>query len=89
LAYHFENDIFGTIIFEVEEVDLPALVKEYAAMFEVGWRYGWPRGWEKEKEQIEVFARRLGMRAFELSSSYGMRGWIIAKSMSKIRKEAN
>lgn len=89
LAYHFENDLFGTIIFDVEEVDLAVLLKEYAPMFEAGWRYGWPRGWEKEKEEIEIFARHLGMRAFELSSSYGMSGWIIAKSMSKVRKEAN
>jgi hypothetical protein len=57
-------------------------------MFEDGWRYGWPRGWEKEKEEIEVFARRLDMRAFELSSSYGMSGWILARRMSKIKKEA-
>ena len=83
LAYHFENDLFGTIIFDIEEVDLPALLKEHAAMFEAGWRYGWPRGWEQEKEPVEIFAGRLGMRAFELSSSYGMRGWVIAKCMSK------
>jgi hypothetical protein len=89
LAYHFENDLFGTIIFDIVEIALPALLKEHAAKFEVGWRYGWPRGWEKEKEEIEIFARRLEMRAFELSSSYGMTGWVIAKSMSKIRKDAN
>jgi hypothetical protein len=89
LAYAFENDLFGTIIFDIEEVDLAALLKEHAAMFEAGWRYGWPRGWEKEKETIGAFTTRLGMHAFELSSSYGMSGWIIAKQMSKIRKEAN
>ena len=84
VAYHFENDLFGTIIFDIEEVDLAALLKEHAAMFEEGWRYGWPRGWQKEKEEIEAFARRLEMRAFELSSSYGMSGWVIARCMSKI-----
>jgi len=89
LAYDFENDLFGAIIFDVEEVDLSALLKEKASMFEDGWRWGWPRGWEKEKEEIEVFVRRLEMRAFELSSSYGMSGWILARRMSKIKKEAN
>src|SRR4051812_44144662 len=89
LAYYFENDLFGTIIFEVEEVDLSALLKEYAVMFETGWRYGWPRGWDKKKEEIEAFVRRLGMRGFELSSSYGMSGWVVARSMSKIRKDAS
>ena len=89
LAYDFENDLFGAIIFDVEEVDLAALLKEKATMFENGWRCGWPRGWEKEKEEIEVFSRRLEMRAFELSSSYGMNGWVLARRMSKIKKEAN
>ncbi|MFM8682673.1 MAG: hypothetical protein ACKOEG_02655, partial [Chthoniobacterales bacterium] len=28
LAYDFENDLFGTIIFDVKEVDLSALLKE-------------------------------------------------------------
>jgi len=89
LAYHFENDLFGTIIFDIEEVDLTALLKEHAAMFEKGWHYGWPRGWEKQKEEITDFARRLDMRAFELSASYGMSGWIIARRMIKIKNEAN
>ena len=89
LAYEFENDLFGAIIFDVKEVDLSALLKEKAAMFDDGWRYGWPRGWEKEKEEIEVFARRLEMRAFKLSSSYGMSGWILARCMCKIKKEAD
>jgi hypothetical protein len=89
LAYDFENDLFDTIIFDVKEADLSALLKEKAAMFEDGWRYGWPQGWEKEKEEIEVFVRRLEMRAFELSSSYGMSGWVLARRMSKIKKEAN
>ena len=86
LAYDFENDLFGTIIFDVKEVDLSVLLKEKAAMFEGGWRHGWPRGWERDKEDIEVFVRRLEMRAFELSSSYGMSGWVLARRMSKVQK---
>jgi len=84
LAYHFENDLFGTIIFDVEEVDLSALLKKHVALFEAGWCHGWPRGWEKDKETIEVFVRRLNMRAFELWASYGMQGWVLANRMSKV-----
>jgi len=87
LAYHFENDLFGTIIFDIEEVDLNALLKEHAQMFELGWRQGWPRGWDSRKEDIESFTQRLEVRAFDLSSSYGMSGWVIAKRMIKIKKE--
>jgi len=86
LAYHFENDLFGTIIFDIKEVDLTVLLKDHAMMFEAGWRYGWPRGWQKEKEDIATYVKRLDLRAFEVASSYGMSGWVIAKHMEKSRK---
>jgi hypothetical protein len=86
LAYHFENDLFGAIVFDVREVDPGALLRENADMFEEGYRWGWPRGWEKDKEGIEEYVRRLNMRAFELDASYGMRGWVLAKQMTKIAK---
>ena len=89
LSYDFENDLFGTIIFDVKEVDLPALLKENVAMFEDGWHYGWSRGWERDKKDIDVFVRRLKMRAFELSSTYGMSGWVLARRMSKVQKGNN
>lgn len=86
LAYHFERDLFGTIIFDFEEVDLCTFLKERAPMFEDGWRHGWPRGWDKRKEEIEAYVTRLEMRAFELTSSYGMDGWVLAKRMKKESK---
>jgi hypothetical protein len=89
LAYCFEHDLFGAIIFDVEEVDLTALLDANAQRFEDGAQWGWPRGWEKRKETIQAYTARLGMRAFELSSSYGMSGWVIGKEMRMISKAAN
>jgi len=86
LAYHFENDLFGTIIFDVKEVDLTELLKENTTLFDNGWRYGWPRGWEKQKEDITDFVIRMDMRAYEISASYGMTGWVLARKMNKIKK---
>jgi hypothetical protein len=39
-------------------------------------------------ESIEVYVTRLEMKPFVLSSSYGMHGWILAKSVSKSLKQA-
>jgi len=86
LAYYFEHDVFGCILFDVCEIDTATLLKEEAARFEDG-RWMWPRGWEREKESLETYVGRIGVVAFEVSSSYGMSGWVLAKSMSKIRKE--
>lgn len=88
LAYHFENDLFGTIIFDIDEVDIARLLDDNASRFEQGWRYGWPRGWEKQQETLVGYVKRLGMRAFELSSSYGMTGWVIAREMTKVTNES-
>ena len=87
LAYDFEHDCFDAIILDIEEVDLAALLKDHAAVFEEGARWGWPCGWEKRKETIGAFANRLKMRAFELSPSYGMSGWVIAARMTMVDKQ--
>jgi hypothetical protein len=88
LAYDFQNDLFGTIIFDIREVDLSKLIEERSELFEDGWRYGWPRGWDPRKESMLDYARRLNARAFELSASYGMHGWILAGGMTKlVRRE--
>jgi hypothetical protein len=87
LAYDFENDLFGTIIFDILEVDLANFLEDHAAAFENGWRNGWPRGWEPQKESISAYMTRLEMKTFVLSSSYGMHGWIIARGMTKNLKE--
>src|SRR5579862_1211633 len=58
LAYHFQNDLFGTIIFDVIEIPFSDILENFAEMFEEGWQYGWPRGWEKNKENIDVYVAR-------------------------------
>lgn len=40
LAYDFKNDLFGTIIFDINEVELEGLLKKQSAMFEDSWRHG-------------------------------------------------
>ncbi len=86
LAYYFEHDLMGNIIFDIEEVDLPQLVRTQNTLFEAGWKWGWPVGWEHQKESMEAYAMRLEMKAFELTSSYGMTGWVLGRSMTKILK---
>ena len=86
LAYQFQHDLMGNIICDIEEVDLQQCINAKKPLFEAGCPWGWPLGWEPQKESMESYARRLNMKAFELSSSYGMTGWVLAKSMTKVRK---
>jgi len=80
LAYHFENDNFGNILFSVEEVPVAQLVASCRNLFEEGSKYAWPGSWNESPEaSLDHFQSHAG-KAFEISSSYGLAGWVIAES---------
>jgi len=80
LAYHFANDNFGNILFGVEEIPVPQLVARNRRLFEEGSRFAWPGPWNESPEaSIEHFQSHQ-VKAFEVSSSYGLAGWVVAAS---------
>jgi hypothetical protein len=80
LAYHFENDNFGNILFGIEEVPVEQLVQENRSLFEQGAPYAWPGPWNDTPETSVHHLIAKGAKAFEISSSYGLSGWVIAES---------
>ena len=84
VAYHFEHDDFGTIIFDIEEIDLRDLIGENKEMFEEGRRYGWPGHWNTSNEAAMIYLVANNIKAFAVSSSCGMHGWVLAASMQMI-----
>jgi hypothetical protein len=80
LAYHFENDNFGNILFGVEELPIALLVADYRSLFEEGSKYAWPGSWNSSTEACIAHFQSKGGKAFEISSSYGLAGWVIAES---------
>ena len=87
VAYHFEGDCLQNIIFEITEVPPESVVGDGAAAEERFRQRGWPRGWEPGREDLAQFLRRQGCRCFELSSSYGISGWIAAREMDVLRAD--
>jgi hypothetical protein len=83
IAYYFTQDDFQTIIFDIEEVDPAFIVNTHKALFEEGQRYGWPSGWDSKKQSISEFISQKQVRGFEVSSSCGMQGWVLAREMEK------
>jgi hypothetical protein len=80
LAYHFGHDNFGNILFGVEELPIPQLVGAWRALFEEGSRYAWPGSWNESPDAAIGHFQANGAKAFEISSSYGLAGWVVAKS---------
>jgi hypothetical protein len=79
LAYHFEGDNFDNIIFSVEESSLSKLMSENRELFIRGRDYHWPGSWNESPEAALHYFESEGGRAFAISSSYGMAGWVVAQ----------
>lgn len=84
LAHVFEHVLPGSILYDVQEVSLDQLLRENTALLEASWRYGWPpieyRG-DLRALAAELSAR--SVRAYSISSSYGLSGWVLAGSCER------
>lgn len=85
-AYHFEGDLFSSIIFDVEETELEYVLNQNQGLLERREKHGWPQGWERRKESLEEYLNRNGLRVYGLQCSYGLDGLVFAKSM-KLQKQ--
>ena len=79
-AYHFENDNFHTIIFDVDEEPITCLVDKWKSLFEHGLRYGWPDPSIQSVEGIISHCDAHNLNAFHIEPSCGLYGWVIAES---------
>ena len=81
-AYNLENDRFGTILFAINEVPAVALLDANLSRFESGYRRaGWPRFWNGSAEDARRYLVEHKTRGFEIRSSVGMSGWVLAGSL--------
>jgi hypothetical protein len=83
--YQFRRATLVSIVFEVEERPLRQALEEMKDELDDGYRRcGWPDGWDHRPDMQEVRLRRLaadGLRFFEIVSSFGFEGWIVAERL--------
>jgi hypothetical protein len=80
-GYNFENDAFGNIIFALEAVTTPGFVSEYRGELAESYRMsGAPGTWASDLDTAPRVLSEQGVQAFVLSSSYGLSGWVLARS---------
>jgi len=80
LAYRFERDDFGNILFGIDEVGVRELVEENRVLFESESKYAWPGFWNTSPESSIEYFESKGARAFVISASLGLEGWVVAAS---------
>jgi len=85
-AYDFKHDCLGNIIFDLEEVTAESILEARLADFQEGHRLsGWPRFWRHSLDEVRRYLSENGVRGYELSTSYGMSGWVLAREMEMIQ----
>ena len=79
VAHHFEHVLPGNILFDVEEMDVAALVKQNTKLLSDSWKYGWPDVEYRGDLTALVEALRAAARhGYLIRSSYGLSGWVLA-----------
>jgi hypothetical protein len=86
-AYHFSQDNFLTIVFDISQGSVEDILAAESARFEEGRRYCWPGPWNNSDAALRKYLKDREVRAFSLSSSFGMYGWILAQSMDRILRD--
>jgi hypothetical protein len=81
-GYQFENDNFGNIIFSLEAIPVAQLLTRYGPRIAESYRMaGDPGSWAANLESAPQLLMAMGIQAFNLSSSYGLSGWVLAKEV--------
>ena len=80
--YFFEHDLGVSIVYAIEEVPMLRHLETNELRFKETAKWGWPRFWKGEVIKTMEHLGAKGARCFELSSSYGLSGWVVATSAS-------
>ncbi|MGB6387628.1 MAG: hypothetical protein WBD25_19645 [Terriglobales bacterium] len=81
-GYHFENDAFGNVIFDVSNIPVEQFLKDYGGEMSELFRMTGSLTWAADLVSAPDYLREQGIKAFILSSSLGLSGWVLAKEIS-------
>lgn len=79
LVHFFQNELRGSIIFDIEKYDINIFLKKNSDLLKKKKNYCWPMIYSTEEELKERLLE--GQYSYYIiSSSYGLNGWVLAKS---------
>jgi len=97
-CYYLEHDLGSNIVYAFEDKPLRVFLSEWTERFEIEYKWGWPKFWrvipyppssvEAELESAFQLLSGKGVRCIEISSSYGLSGWVLASNTEYLPIEA-
>lgn len=79
LNHRFEHQLKGSIILDIVESDISHFIKDNLKILEESKNYGWPIRYHSISE-LEKKITDESYKYIEIMSSYGLSGWVLAKS---------
>ncbi len=86
VAHHFERELPNSILFDVEETDLERIYEDHQELFERLKNYGWPCAYTTLDDLVAILKTK-NIKAFAISASYGLDGWVWAEMMTKVQRD--
>ena len=82
-GYFFEHDLGGNILYAIEENSVEDFLRENAEWFERERKWGWPLFWKSDVDGTMRHIFEARAKLFDISTSYGLSGWIVAQSVEE------
>jgi hypothetical protein len=80
--HFFAYDHGVSIVLAFEEGPLAESLDKHTHQFEDGEKWGWPSFWRGNVENTAAYLEEQSLRFFEISSSYGLSGWVCARDVN-------
>jgi hypothetical protein len=80
-AYFIVGDNMNSILFDVYEEPIGKILEDYSSEFEMGIPYVWPGPYNVSPTACEEYFTKGGFKGWRISPSYGMTGFVIARTM--------
>ena len=82
IDHFFRDALLPSIIFDIEPADATFVLTRYLDVISTGYRRGgWPSFYDAEVSAMENNISAAGCTIFTIESSYGIDGWIVARTM--------
>jgi hypothetical protein len=78
LAHFFENQLQGSIIFDIEEYEIIQFIEDNSDLLKKQKNYCWPMDYDTAEELAEILLKEQ-YSYYVITSSYGLSGWIVSK----------
>jgi hypothetical protein len=85
-GHHFDAVSSGVIFLDIEETPLAEFIKSHQIEFDASAKaVGAPSWWSGSLGEAEAYLAARSVHAFEIHSSYGFSGWVLATEVRQLK----